>query len=120
MLDLHLIEKGKAMEEQGYQGWTNHETWATALHIDNNQGLLETALDYALTCLDHHPEEEGWEAINCLSETLENWFDDIAGDFTELSLNAYNMLRDIGSLYRVNWRELADHYLDQVREGVTA
>lgn len=107
------------MEEQGFQGWTNRETWATALHIDNDQGLLEIALDYARTERKEH-QEDGTDAVYYLAETLEGWFDDISGDFTELSLNAYNMLRDIGSLYRVNWRELAEHYLDQAREGVTA
>ena len=24
-----------------YNGWTNRETWATALHINNDQGLYE-------------------------------------------------------------------------------
>ena len=107
------------METQDYNGWTNRETWATALHIDNDQGLLETALDYAKQEREGHDEGEEINSYY-LAETLEGWFDDMAGDFTELSAGVYYMLRDIGSLYRVNWRELADHYLDQVREEVTA
>lgn len=107
------------MEERDYEGWSNRETWATALHIDNDQALLEIALDYAREEEKEHAEDES-DARNCLAESLEGWFDDMAGDFTELSAGVYSMLRDIGSLYRVNWRELADHYLDQVREGASA
>lgn len=117
------------MEEQDYNGWTNRETWATALHIDNDQVLLETALDYAQTALNEHRNDDPSDpsagesfARYCLEETLESW---IVDDLLTLENIAGNqglwlMLTDIGSLYRVNWRELADHYLDQVREGVTA
>lgn len=107
------------METQEYNGWTNRETWATMLYIDNDQGLYETAKDYAVTALEEHSGEES-EARYCLAETLENWFDTLAGDFTELSFEVYSMLRDIGSLYRVNWREIADSLISNVKEEVTA
>lgn len=99
------------MEEQGYQGWTNRETWATALHIDNDQGLLETALEYAKEYLT--------ERAGYLGETLERWITDDLLTLENISGNhpLWLMLTDIGSLYRVNWSELAVHYLDQVREG---
>ena len=121
MLDLHLIEKGMTMEEQGYNGWTNRETWATALHIDNDQALLEIALDYARQEIEGH--DEGEEINNYyLSETLEIWIVDHLFTIKNVTDNypLWLMLTDIGSLYRVNWRELADHYLNQAREGVTA
>ena len=32
-------------EEGGYQGWANEPTWALALIIDNDQGLLNEAME---------------------------------------------------------------------------
>ena len=112
------------METQDYNGWTNRETWATALHIDNDQALLELALDYAQTALKEHKgeEDEISSALYCLEESLSYWITEDLLTLENISGNhpLWLMLTDIGSLYRVNWHELADHYLDQVREGVTA
>lgn len=124
MLDLlhrHLIGRDKTMETQDYQGWTNRETWATALHIDNDQVLLETALEYAKGRLEEN-EGDLETALYYLAENLDGWIVDDLLTLENISGNQglWLMLTDIGSLYRVNWRELADHYLDQVREGVTA
>lgn len=109
------------MEEKDYQGWSNHETWATALHIDNDQALLEIALDYAKQEIEGHDEGE---EINpyYLGQTLESWITNDLLTLENISGNhpLWLMLTDIGSLYRVNWRELADHYLDQVREEASA
>lgn len=109
------------METQDYNGWTNRETWATALHIDNDQALLEIALDYARQEIEGHDEGEEINPYH-LGQTLEEWLIDDLLTFESVSGNQglWVMLLDIGSLYRVNWRELADHYLDQAREGVTA
>lgn len=109
------------METQDYNGWTNRETWATALHIDNDQALLEIALDYARQEMDGH---DGGEEINpyFLGENLKNWIEEDLLTLENISGNhpLWLMLTDIGSLYRVNWRELAEHYLDQVKEEVSA
>lgn len=104
-----------------YNGWKNRETWATMLHIDNDQGLLETALDYAKTALEEHAGEES-EARYCLSETLQNWIEEDLLTRENIAGNQglWLMLTDIGSLYRVNWREIADTLLSYAREQVTA
>lgn len=109
------------MEDQGYEGWSNRETWATALHIDNDQALLEIALDYARQEIEGHDKGEEINSYH-LGETLKHWIEDDLLTLENISGNRslWLMLTDIGSLYRVNWRELAEHYLDQVREGVTA
>lgn len=110
------------METQEYQGWTNRETWATMLHIDNDEALLETAMDYAKTALEEHePEEEGdiAEAISCLEDTIQNWLEDDLLTLENVSGNQglWIMLTDIGSLYRVNWREIADTLISYVLEN---
>lgn len=108
------------METMEYNGWSNRETWATMLHINNDEWLQETAMDYAKTALEEHePEEEGdiSEAISCLEDTIQNWIEE---DLLTLENVAGNkglwlMLTDIGSLYRVNWREIAQSLLDDVK-----
>jgi hypothetical protein len=107
------------MEDQGYQGWSNRETWATALHIDNDQALLEIALDYAREAMR---EGEEVDLYDLAESGYRYWIEEDLLTLENISGNhpLWLMLTDIGSLYRVNWRELADHYLDQAREGVTA
>lgn len=109
------------MEEQRHQGWYNRETWATALHIDNDQALLEIALDYARQEIEGHDKGEEINSYH-LGETLKHWIEEDLLTLENISGNRslWLMLTDIGSLYRVNWRELADHYLDQAREGASA
>jgi hypothetical protein len=96
------------MNEQGYNGWTNRETWATALHIDNDEGLLAPILEVAQ--LHDNLTDLAGEIEAFISEVLD--FDNVS-----TNRNAYLMLTDIGSLYRVNWREIAEGYLVKVEEG---
>ena len=119
------------MQEQEYNGWTNRETWATKLHIDNDQYLYETALDYARTAWQEHttPQEgeaESWgdisekqsEARYCLAQTLETWITEDLLTLENLAGNQglFNMMTDIGSLYRVNWDEIANALIDDNME----
>ena len=109
------------MQEQKYNGWTNRETWALALWIDNDYSLQETANEYARSEIQGH--EEG-EEINpyYLGESLKNYIEEDLLTFENVSQNKnlWIMLTDIGSLYRVNWKEIAEHYLTQAKEEVTA
>jgi predicted RNA-binding protein with EMAP domain len=92
------------METQEYQGWSNRETWATALHIDNDEGLLNPILEVAKV---HH-------SINDLADEIKAFIGEVLEwDNVSTNRNAYLMLIDIGSLYRVNWREIAEGYFTQ-------
>lgn len=114
------------MEEQGFQGWSNRETWCANLWIENDQALSEIVADYALTALDEHKnddpsdEEAGYSfALYCLEETLKSWIEEDLLTLENIKGNRdlWMMLTDIGSLYRVNYQELAGYYLDIVREN---
>lgn len=101
-----------------YNGWSNRETWATMLHINNDQVLYEIAREYAQQEQEQHGEQARYE----LAQTLQNWIEE---DLLTLENVAGNqglwlMLTDIGSLYRVNWREIAENLLDQVKEEISA
>lgn len=89
---------------QEYNGWTNRETWATALHINNDEGLLSPILE--VTQLHTNTGELADEIQAFIEKVLD--FDNIS-----TNRNAFNMLTDIGSLYRVNWYEIAGTYLEE-------
>jgi len=105
-----------------YNGWTNRETWATMLHINNDQYFQETAEEYAQKAAEDHAEDESADALYCLTETIQEWIESLL-DFrayreefgSEMSDGLQSMRDDIGSLYRVNWREIAESLLSDVK-----
>lgn len=91
------------------------------LHIDNDEVLLEVAMDYTRQEIEGHDEGE---EINpyYLGETIKSWIQD---DLLTLENVAGNqglwlMLTDIGSLYRVNWKEIAESLIAYATEDVSA
>lgn len=104
------------MNAEEYNGWTNRETWATALHINNDQALQETAEEYAIEEIKGHDEDEEINAYH-LGETFQTWITEDLLTLENIAGNQglFNMLTDIGSLYRVNWREIAESFIDSVK-----
>jgi len=80
------------------------------LWINNDRGLYETVQELAqhTDCCT--------EPLMCLEESLEALFDDAFADIAEISQEGLTMLKDIGSLYRVNWREIAIAILEEKAE----
>jgi len=106
------------MSSEEHNGWTNRETWATALHINNDQMLQEIALEYAEQEIAAHDEGE---TINSyyFGQLIRDW---IEGDLLTLENIAgnqglFSMLTDIGSLYRVNWTEIGEAFLNDAKEA---
>lgn len=104
---------------ENYNGWTNRETWATKLHLDNDQYLYECAWQYAREEVAGHDKGEEINAYY-LGQTLKNWVEDDLLTFENIvqdnsdGHHLWLMANDIGSLYRVNWREIAQAYLDEI------
>lgn len=106
-----------------YNGWSNRETWATMLWINNDEYFQEQANEYAQTAVDEHSGEEwdGISPIGCLAETIEEWVTSLL-DFrayreefgSDMPDGLQSMRDDIGSLYRVNWREIAESLLSDI------
>jgi hypothetical protein len=89
--------------ENEYNGWTNRETWAAALHINNDEGLLNPINEVAKL----------HENLNDLADEIQAFINEDVLTFENISTNrnAFLMLQDIGSLYRVNWREIAESFI---------
>jgi len=55
------------MSEEGYNGWTNYETWLLALNVDNDQGLYNFSRDL----IKQTKSMDVWDAAKELKEQLE-------------------------------------------------
>lgn len=90
-----------------YNGWTNRETWATALHLNNDRGLYETVQNWA----SNNWEDDKDEAVNTVAESIE----DFVAELLETDWDGVKSMRyDIGSLWRVNWREIAQSFISEM------
>ena len=83
-------------DEQGYNGWSNYETWAVNLHLSNDEGL------YRYACSLRDADELQGVFTNEVYTLIEN-------QSTIWSLVAL-MYQDllISSLQSVNWYEVYD------------
>ncbi len=86
--------------KQGYNGWTNFETWCVSLWIDNDPGSYEMAREII----------KGVQSIGDAAEALQDWIEED------------NPLQDQASLYadllnaalrQVNWYEIVESYKDE-------
>jgi hypothetical protein len=119
-----LEDKVKALEHKDeYSGWSNRETWALVLWIDNDQGLYNEAREKVKEIIkniddDKRVKEKTWkrdEAMVFVTEdTLKEWLEDMRSEAFEDPANFKGVLKmwdDIGSDYRIDWREVAEHYV---------
>ena len=95
-----------------YNGWTNYETWAVALWIDNEQYTAERALEMAR----EYASEPNINKLTGRDQTayqlgkaLREWVEeDMLPGLGDASLQA-----DLigAAVSEVNWYEIAEHYL---------
>jgi hypothetical protein len=99
-----------------FNGWTNRETWAMNLWLENDEGIYNEMNGLVREEVKGHDEGE---AINpyYLGERLQEWVEALF-DYENVIHNRdlFLMLTDVGSLYRVNWREIAGYRLDLEEE----
>jgi hypothetical protein len=86
-----------------YNGWPNRESWALGLHLMNDQGLYEAALDVMRSS----------SSDAYYGDVLREWVTDMVDE----ALNPYpgeqapqlilSMVSDVGSFWRVDWDSVA-------------
>lgn len=83
-----------------YNGWTNRETWACKLWLDNS------------------PETYNEAKMQPTAHALESFTDSLLQlDDEQDGVNFDNMRDDIGSVWRVNFKEIWDSYEDDRKQS---
>ena len=90
-----------------YNGWTNYETWCANLWLDQDSEYWRESVQDIVSEQGYDREDSTYE----LSRVMESYHDEFApateGMYADL-LNA--------SMSRINWYEIAGHYVDEVLE----
>lgn len=101
------------MPDDTYEGWPNRETWAVVLRIDNDQGWVEEVLFEVRELLAGLAPDEHWKAADLVKENVEEY---LFCDDADRTLQR-DILHDIGSLWRIDWEKVGEHYVTTVLEA---
>lgn len=94
------------MSDDTYNGWVNRETWAVNLHLSNDEGLYHCAMDLANEFPDVFDRADAFRDWVCDELFSDEWLSGSA---------RLRMMRDeVGSVWRVDWREVAELWGDDV------
>ncbi len=125
---LYLItrrcDKIMTKDEQGYNGWTNRETWAVALHASNTEDWQNHTLQLVHNTTNHGDENKYLTKeqlhLRHLENALADWVEDILVTVFHCPDNATKDMRmmaaDIGSHWRINYHEWAINLLSDYNE----
>jgi hypothetical protein len=94
------------MNTQKYNGWTNYETWLTNLHFDNFD--FEEVMDIFDDCQDKG------EMLNRIEDYIKDYVEEFVEQFRNDSRNLF--IDDLinTALGEVDYRDIAEHYIDDV------
>ena len=95
------------MTTETYQGWTNRETWAANLHLSNDEGLYTMTRELVAT---GDAENRGPRAA---ADALETFVTEELRGMAADSPGLQMMFDEIGSLWRVDWQEVAGAFRDE-------
>ena len=98
--------------DEEYNGWSNRETWAANLHMTNDPGWDEAMRDAVIE--SHLGGDAKYATADVIKGVFEEVVDgDIAFEVVEM------ILRDVGSMWRINWVEIAEVQLSGLEEGAS-
>ncbi len=103
------------MNDTKYQGWINYETWNAALWVDNDQGLYSSFTGEAQRCWDEADgDDKESDATSALADVIKEYFETDAEQIPHSGWMADAINAYLGS---VDWREIAEHYMDDVEKS---
>ncbi len=117
------------MSDETYNGWSNRETWAIQLHLSNNEGdynaMREQAEEYVEESGDSNDPDSGRTAVGLMADYIKEWTEEVF----DLVVNpedgpageaARMFVADVGSWWRADFYEIAEHWIDEARESMAS
>src|SRR5687768_3420585 len=99
-----------------YNGWSNYETWAVALWLDNERGTYEFWRDRAREASAENPPDQVGEpsrtAVLLVADELKAAHQEAAADRLESASDVFVDLIN-AALDDVDWVEIARHVLSE-------
>lgn len=104
----------KTDDPEKHNGWTNRETWAVHLYLNNGEDSYEAALGMR----DEANNQSDRDPLCAFADALKEWFEDMQASTIDgkVHRDTIMMLFDIGSLWRVNWYEVAESFGEEVEQ----
>ncbi len=95
------------IDQESYNGWVNRETCVVALHLSSDEDLYRQTL----TRIDDT------ETVGEAAASIERWVKEKHSILHHEPPNRItqpwlNMLADTGSLWRVDWQQIAAYFID--------
>jgi len=92
-----------------YNGWTNYETWLTNLWFENFE-FTDQIKDGVFDDMDNDD----------IRDYVSDYIEQYVSDSVDESINSNGFIQDLvtSSLGDVDWRDIADHYVDDIKEAV--
>ena len=93
------------MSDNTYNGWTNWETWLTALHINETPSILET---FQLTWDYEKPHDNPLtikDSTDILKEYIMDFFHEFSGGYVEETLHIES--------HHIDWNEICDSLYEE-------
>ena len=124
------------MSTETYNGWANRETWAASLLLGNDAATYDHANRAARAAYDAATVAEGLgaeylpnvqradiaDALECIAASMQavalGYMDPGPAPFDRETARLWVL--EVGSLWRVEWRDIADHYRADIAEVVAA
>lgn len=93
-----------SVRPEEYNGWSNRETWAANLHMTNDSGWAAELHEQVNVC--HMAGDNKYKTGEVIKQVFELVVDgDTPFETVEM------VLRDVGSVWRVDWVEIASSHL---------
>lgn len=107
------------MTEDTYNGWKNYPTWVVNLWLSNDEGLYNEALDLTRETLESdHPTSPYWTVEESHRFNVADKFKEWVADLADLDEASFRVDLLGYALDQVDWHEIADAWIESVRETV--
>jgi hypothetical protein len=106
------------VSRETYNGWTNYETWAVALWLDNESGSCDYWREQAQEAWNAAEATPGSQVLNKLKEYHEERAEELGLYKTE-RMGVFGDLLN-AAMSEVDWHDIARHYIAEVDQDADA